>query len=1054
LVNNPRVIKLAEKLPTATTMAATTQALEALSASLNERINGLGLRMNATDEGLQKYEQMITTQFIEMSTKFEKAISQPGDVVHNAIQAIVRDAHDQLLNRMVELEKKIEKKPEKSEHRWNIKDPKARGTVKFSGDKKDDVRAFTQWRKHAVIYLEKFVPNLGKFLTAYTAAKTGEVFDVAQELFNLDIDLNYAELDDIMHYFLFEHLTDSAADLVESCGDKGFAMWKMINQYYEPQSQSTHANIHAAVYEMARKKAKTPGEMHGLLREFEKRLVKLEQIKGTISDIAKASIVYNMMDDATQKTICDGGHNDDFEYMRLKIIREGCESRERSIVKNNKATPMEIDSLEGRDVPDPFLCEPTIGEVNAVTNPNIVCFICKEKGHIARQCPHNEGKNRMSNHSKGDDWWYAAKGGGKGKGQKGKSKGKGKYGNGKGAGRKGYGKAYSLENADDWEADWWLDNASNIGSIRSLERLSMLQHVKPVQTIVEEFEKAEFCTPRGSSPDIKVAIQKSEPKFKGKLKYKPTDSFNEALHNSISYNKMVEAFRHEEKAVIHKAKIIPAKIIPTTNSSEKKFNKEKKPKMKPTNGDKKKIIDIVEFENISDGIIEASLDAPPGWVVDSPEAQWEILKATLVPGYRTAEQRREERRTAMAVEKYEEMRRKEASSTPADACSLTPNGVIGSHQVDHIGHSISELSGEIKRGGIALRADEAKLAEHPELVDSDDEEELSEIIDSSDDEEDLPLVENLPMDEYMTVLENNFRKHRPVTVDETITELVMKTGHAARSDDEGDHGGDHGGVHRHQGDHRGDRGNDHRALDGDGGRDRKAPPVKSPSHATKASEERRRELLEKCRSPQRDRRNPTPRESLKSCYNDIVPVQDVEEDFLMTDGSEWVKVALKKPRKGVHLLREIRDGALSTVAAPEWVEITVTVDSGASETVAPLDMATHIPIDSSEASLRGVAYEVANGQIIANKGEKNCIVQVAGGSAKLLSFQVCDVHKPLLSVSRLCEAGNAVVFHPVWSYIENLKTGERTTIEKKDGLYELKAWIRAAKGFGRQGQTA
>jgi len=57
-------------------------------------------------------------------------------------------------------------------------------------------------------------------------------------------------------------------------------------------------------------------------------------------------------------------------------------------------------------------------------------------------------------------------------------------------------------------------------------------------------------------------------------------------------------------------------------------------------------------------------------------------------------------------------------------------------------------------------------------------------------------------------------------------------------------------------------------------------------------------------------------------------------------------------------------------------------------------------------------------------------------------------------VSRLCEAGNAVVFHPVWSYIENLKTGERTTIEKKDGLYELKAWIRAAKGFGRQGQTA
>ena len=237
-------------------MAATMQALEELGATLNERINALGLRMNATDEGLLNYDQKIKTEFTTLRTQFEKAISEPGDVVHNAIQAIVRDAHDQLLGRLVELEKEIKKK---SEHRWNIKDPKSRGTVKFSGDKKDDVRAFTQWRKHAVIYLEKFVPGFGKFLAAYTAAKTGEVFDIQQALFDADIDYNYAELDDILHYFLFEHLTDSAADLVESCGEKGFDMWKMINQYYEPQSQSTHANIHAAVYEMARKKGEDPG---------------------------------------------------------------------------------------------------------------------------------------------------------------------------------------------------------------------------------------------------------------------------------------------------------------------------------------------------------------------------------------------------------------------------------------------------------------------------------------------------------------------------------------------------------------------------------------------------------------------------------------------------------------------------------------------------------------------------------------------------------------------------------------------------------------------------
>ena len=155
----------------------------------------------------------------------------------------------------------------------------------------------------------------------------------------------------------------------------------------------------------------------------------------------------------------------------------------------------------------------------------------------------------------------------------------------------------------------------------------------------------------------------------------------------------------------------------------------------------------------------------------------------------------------------------------------------------------------------------------------------------------------------------------------------------------------------------------------------------------------------------------------------------------------------------IQWLKEVKDGSINAMTEPEWVEVMITVDSGASETVAPLKMAESIPIENSAASLRGAKYEVANGGVIYNVGEKNCILQAESGSAKLLSFQVCDVHKPLLAVSRLCEAGNAVVFHPSWSYIENLATGERTTLEQKDGLYELKAWIKPATGFGRQGQA-
>jgi len=51
-------------------------------------------------------------------------------------------------------------KEEKRFGSWNIKDPKMRGTAKFAGEKKDDVKAFVQWKKSAYIYLDKFVPNL------------------------------------------------------------------------------------------------------------------------------------------------------------------------------------------------------------------------------------------------------------------------------------------------------------------------------------------------------------------------------------------------------------------------------------------------------------------------------------------------------------------------------------------------------------------------------------------------------------------------------------------------------------------------------------------------------------------------------------------------------------------------------------------------------------------------------------------------------------------------------------------------------------------------------
>ena len=136
-----------------------------------------------------------------------------------------------------------------------------------------------------------------------------------------------------------------------------------------------------------------------------------------------------------------------------------------------------------------------------------------------------------------------------------------------------------------------------------------------------------------------------------------------------------------------------------------------------------------------------------------------------------------------------------------------------------------------------------------------------------------------------------------------------------------------------------------------------------------------------------------------------------------------------------------------------WQKLIITIDSGASESVAPASAAGNVPLVDSPGSRSGVTYEVANGQTIDNLGQKNCIVMARGGSSEqLLSFQICEVHKPLLSVSKLLTVGKRVIFDDQWSYIEDKVTGERLTLIPKDGLFELHCWVRPEQDFPRQGR--
>ena len=73
------------------------------------------------------------------------------------------------------------------------------------------------------------------------------------------------------------------------------------------------------------------------------------------------------------------------------------------------------------------------------------------------------------------------------------------------------------------------------------------------------------------------------------------------------------------------------------------------------------------------------------------------------------------------------------------------------------------------------------------------------------------------------------------------------------------------------------------------------------------------------------------------------------------------------------------------------------------------------------------------------------------GQARTIKAQVCEVNKALLSVSRMVQAGNKVIFSSSGSYVEDEGTGERTPLREQGGMYMLKLWVKS-QTFQRQAE--
>ena len=171
--------------------------------------------------------------------------------------------------------------------------------------------------------------------------------------------------------------------------------------------------------------------------------------------------------------------------------------------------------------------------------------------------------------------------------------------------------------------------------------------------------------------------------------------------------------------------------------------------------------------------------------------------------------------------------------------------------------------------------------------------------------------------------------------------------------------------------------------------------------------------------------------------NRFAPLQEVGSLTLEPEEPQVMSVEEQKPKGG-------------------WKKVTVTVDSGSADHVAPEAEFSAFQLEESEGSKKGRRYVAANGQRVPNLGQRKVAMATEDGRGLHVVWQVTKVVKPLLSVSKLTSNGNVVILDKYHPRIIGVN-GDVTWLRRINGTYECDLWVKEGKqkpnpimGFARQ----
>ena len=143
-----------------------------------------------------------------------------------------------------------------------------------------------------------------------------------------------------------------------------------------------------------------------------------------------------------------------------------------------------------------------------------------------------------------------------------------------------------------------------------------------------------------------------------------------------------------------------------------------------------------------------------------------------------------------------------------------------------------------------------------------------------------------------------------------------------------------------------------------------------------------------------------------------------------------------------------------------WHRVSLTVDSGACDTVADPRSLPGYPLLETEASKSGEVFMTAAGDPIPQLGEKKVVVLIGSGDVRTVKAQCSIVSKPLLSVKQMIAAGQFVGFCFEGGFVFDPTTRKVDWFREEGGNYMLDTWLvphdkaeKLVEAINRQGFT-